>query len=246
MFEDINDLVDQYKQEFEAEMENRKKEREQEAEIANLGRKVAARGFRKVVKQVAPDIDLEKIDEENRKLSEQVWKRVEKIDSKLQKMPSAATLRRTRHNQMMQQVAMPHRHSGFLVPPPVVIIGTPDGPTDGTNRCEVTSNTDLSRIYPVSTVRGVDRDTWRDSEVVCDYLWFFTTDRTELHYVTPHIEFHGRRVFSVEHHCFHDANANSEIQVLMEVNQDRWITPSDVVSSFSPWLELQKFRRNNA
>jgi hypothetical protein len=130
---------------------------------------------------------------------------------------------------MMQEVAIPHHHSGCVPAPPLAIFPDADGPTEGSNRCEVTTDIALGRIYPRINVWGTGRSGLRNSEVICDYLWSFIPDRSEAHYITAHVEIHGWQVITLEHHCFHHSDGTSrEFELSMDVSQSGILSPEAI------------------
>jgi len=217
--DEIDEFIEIYENQFKEEMEGRKAVRKQEAEFTDLGQAVIDRGFQELVKKLAPNFDWERLDKDNDALSKKLEKRVAEAEKEMVMMPDAAIAKSTRLMRVMQETAIPHHHSGCVPAPPLAIIVDADGPTGGRDTCEVSANRALGRVYPNINVWGSGRSGQRDAEVVCDYLWSFIPNRTEGHWITPHIEMHGYSVITLEHHCFHDGYGHREFEIQMDVSQ---------------------------
>jgi hypothetical protein len=228
MKDPVDKYIAAYKEQFNKEMKNRHAVRSEENEFLNLGQNVIDKGFGKLVSKIAPDFSIDALDKDNAKLSKKLNAKVNKATEKMRDMPDLASRISTRNMRMMQEVAIPHHHSGCIPYPPLTILTDADGPTEGSNLCEVTTNVALGRIYPHINVFGTGRSGLRDSEVICDYLWSFIPDRSEGHYVTAHVEIHGFEVITLEHHCFHDSEATREIELLMDVSQSGPLSPEPI------------------
>jgi hypothetical protein len=224
MKDEIDEFIEIYGNQFKKEMELRKVARQQEQEFADLGQAVIEKGFQDLVGKLAPNIDWKKLDKENTALSEKLAQRVAKAEKEMGKMPDSARTKAKRLMRVMQETAIPHHHSGCVPAPPLAIFEHADGPTEGSNICEVSSDLASGRIYPNINVWGTGRSGQRDSEVICDYLWSFIPDRTEGHWITPHIEMHGYSVITLEHHCFYDGYGHREFEILMDVSQTGILT----------------------
>jgi hypothetical protein len=226
MNDPVDEFIEKYKTQFQSEVAHRQALRMQEREFSNFGQDIIDRGFEKLVEKIAPDVDLKALEKENDALSKKLAKKVEKAEKEMLRMPESAHLKSVRLMRMMQETAIPHHHSGCIPSPPLAIFHHADGPTEGSNRCDVTTNIALGRIYPIINVWGEGRSGLRDSEVICDYLWSFIPDRTEGHWISPHIEIHGHQVITLEHHCFHDSSGTTrEFEILMDVSQTGTLSP---------------------
>lgn len=226
MKDTVEEFIKSYEVKFKEEVAQRHTVRQQEIEFSNLGQNVIDAGFEKLVKKLAPEFDLKSLEKDNAELSKKLERSVRKATEKMGKMPEAAVKRARREMRMMQEVAIPHHHSGCVPSPPLAIFPDADGPTSGSNRCEVTTNIALGRIYPVINVWGTGRSGLRESEVICDYLWSFIPERSEAHYITAHVEIHGWQVITLEHHCFHHSDGTTrEFELLMDVSQTGILSP---------------------
>ena len=66
--------------------------------------------------------------------------------------------------------------------------------------------------------------------MICDYLWSFIPDRTEGHWITPHIEIHGYQVITLEPHCGYDSSGTTrEFEILMDVSQTGPLRPESML-----------------
>ena len=201
------EYIEAYRQVFQEKTQRRAGALELDEKVANLGAAVIEKGARDLLKE--QDVDIEKIEESNEQLSMRLAERLRTVDEELSKAPEDMEEERQRYAFMMKQrvSAQQEDPSDPCVesPPRVIFTDIPRTCSDGC-RVEMASDRSLGRAYPVLVVRGTGWNQMRTAEVYCEYLWAFSPRTTGLHYINPHIEFHGRVVMAFEHHCYSDSS----------------------------------------
>jgi hypothetical protein len=205
----MSNVMQEYLKEYEVKFKKEAKKRSEaikaEEKVANLGVKIIDKKAREIMKKFKFDYD--KLDKENEKLNKALFKQLGEIRKPFEKIPPEIAKQREKVKELMRQQRSPGQERTLIDPPAHIFCYGYSSCTPSTSCiCDHAYDEGLSRIYPLVVARGVGNSEMRYSEVRCEFVYQIThegtQDRWEYTEVSPCIYWSGRRVITLEYHCY--------------------------------------------
>lgn len=200
----MEEYLKNYEVTFKKEVEKRIEANKVEEKVANLGVKIIDKGAQEIMKRF--NFDFESLDKENEELNKALFKQLEEIRKPFESIPPEIAKQREKVKELMNQRS-PGQQKTLIDPPAHIFChGCSSCTSSPTCICDDAYDERSSRIYPLVVAKGVGNSEMRYSEVRCEFIYQIThaggSDGWVFTEVSPCIDWSGRRVIALEHHCY--------------------------------------------